>query len=109
MHRVDRWQTLAEGMGSWSFGTCATSWPPPKKEVLLKRLECVLTSAHSVLAEQSVIGTTQYRPDTNNGSEFISSSQHLANPLARGEGIDVAWVEEAANISHAIRKIEGVR
>jgi phage terminase large subunit len=51
------------------------------------------------LADQFVIGTNSIRHD--NGSEFIFAGlRHNISQIRSLEGIDLAWVEEAANISH---------
>jgi phage terminase large subunit len=52
------------------------------------------------LADQFVIGTTSIRHD--NGSKFIFAGlRHNVSQIRSLEGIDIAWVEEAANISHS--------
>lgn len=51
------------------------------------------------LADQFSIGTNSIRHD--NGSEFIFAGlRHNISQIRSLEGIDIAWVEEAANISH---------
>ena len=51
------------------------------------------------LADQFVIGTTSIRHD--NGSEFIFAGlRYNVSQIRSLEGIDIAWVEEAANISN---------
>jgi hypothetical protein len=48
-----------------------------------KRFDCVLTSAHSVLAGQSVSDTTGYGSGTNSGSRvhlFVTTSRRSARP-----------------------------
>src|SRR5215471_12375229 len=52
------------------------------------------------LADQFVIGTASIRHA--NGSEFIFAGlRHNVSQIRSLEGIDVAWVEEAANITNA--------
>lgn len=109
-----RYKCFYGGRGSgksWTFATVLILRAAEKPmRVLCTRetMNSIRESVHQLLsdrihalglADQFVIGTTSIRHD--NGSEFVFAGlKHNVSQVRSLEGVNVAWVEEAANISH---------
>src|SRR5215469_2934065 len=109
-----RYKCFYGGRGSaknWTFATCLICRAAERPLRILCTRETMTSIRESVhqllsdriyalgLADQFIIGTTSIRHD--NGSEFIFAGlRHNVSQIRSLEGIDIAWVEEAANISN---------
>lgn len=110
-----RYKCFHGGRGSaksWTFATCLilrAAGQPMRILCTRETMSSIRESVHQLLsdrihalgmADQFIIGTASIRHD--NGSEFIFAGlRHNVSQIRSLEGIDVAWVEEAANISHS--------
>ena len=110
-----RYKCFHGGRGSgksWTFATVLILRAAEKPlRVLCTRetMSSIRESVHQLLsdrihalgmADQFIIGTAAIRHE--NGSEFIFAGlRHNVSQIRSLEGIDIAWVEEAANISHS--------
>src|SRR5215472_15754065 len=110
-----RYKVFHGGRGSgksWTFATILIARAAERPLRILCTRETMTSIRESVhqllsdriyalsLADQFVIGSASIRHD--NGSEFIFAGlRHNVSQIRSLEGIDIAWVGEAANISHA--------
>ena len=110
-----RYKCFHEGRGSaksWTFATCLILRAVERPLRILctrETMSSIRESVHQLLSDrihalglgdQFVIGTTLIRHD--NRSEFIFAGlRHNVAAIRSLEGLDIAWVEEAANISHS--------